>query len=321
MPGRVRIGISGWTYKGWRGKFYPSTLPHKKELAYAASLFSSIEINGTHYSLQRPSSFLKWAEETPDDFVFSVKASRYITHMLKLRNVEAPLANFFASGLLALGHKLGPILWQFSPRFVFDAAKLDAFFSLLPRTAADAAALARLHDSRLKGRAFTEPIGRSRPIRYAIEIRHDSFRSPEFIALLRRHRIALVCADTVDWPRLMDLTADFVYCRLHGSEVLYTSGYSAADLDLWASRVATWARGGEVPRNLIPGWPTQAPLGWDRQPNPAARNDYASPTPARRRTTRDVYVYFDNDAKVYAPADAQNLTTRVNALLNTANAA
>jgi uncharacterized protein YecE (DUF72 family) len=309
MPGRVRIGISGWTYKGWRGKFYPSDLPHKKELAYAASLFSSIEINGTHYSLQRPSSFLKWAEETPDDFVFSVKGSRYITHMLKLRNIEAPLANFFASGLLALGHKLGPILWQFSPRFIFDPEKLDAFFSLLPRTAADAAALARNHDSRLKGRAFTEPIGRSRPIRHAIEIRHDSFRSPEFIALLRRHRIALVCADTVDWPRLMDLTADFVYCRLHGSEVLYTSGYSPADLDLWASRVATWATGGEVTRNAQT---CAAPT----ENKDAARNDYASPKPARPRTARDVYVYFDNDAKVYAPVDAQNLTTRVNALLH-----
>jgi uncharacterized protein YecE (DUF72 family) len=300
MPGRVRIGISGWTYKGWRGKFYPSDLPHKKELPYAASLFSSIEINGTHYSLQRPSSFLKWAAETPDDFVFSVKASRYITHMLKLRNIEAPLANFFASGLLALGHKLGPILWQFPPRFIFDPEKLDAFFSLLPRTAADAAALACNHDARLKGSAFTEPIGRSRPIRHAIEIRHDSFRSPEFIALLRGHRIALVCADTVDWPRLMDLTADFVYCRLHGSEVLYTSGYSPADIDLWASRVATWASGAEVPRDLMQ--------------NGAPVNEYASATPARPRTTRDVYVYFDNDAKVYAPADAQTLNARINAL-------
>jgi uncharacterized protein YecE (DUF72 family) len=308
MPGRVRIGISGWTYKGWRGKFYPSDLPHKKELAYAASLFSSIEINGTHYSLQRPSSFLKWAEQTPDDFVFAVKGNRYITHMLKLRDAEQPLANFFASGLLALGPKLGPILWQFSPRFSFDPAKLDAFFSLLPRTAADAASLARSHDSRLEGRAFTDPGGPgSRTIRHAIEIRHESFRSPEFIVLLRRHRIALVCADTVEWPRLMDLTADFVYCRLHGSEVLYTSGYSSADLDQWASRVATWAHGGEVPRDLMQ--------------NDAPVNEYASPTPARPRTARDVYVYFDNDAKVYAPVDAQNLATRVNKLLNAAGAA
>ncbi|HWB33507.1 MAG TPA: DUF72 domain-containing protein [Acidobacteriaceae bacterium] len=301
MPGRVRIGISGWTYKPWRGKFYPAGLPQKKELSYAASLFPSIEINGTHYSLQTPASFQHWAAETPEDFIFSIKASRYITHMRKLRDIEQPLANFFASGLLALGPKLGPILWQFSPRFVFDEAKLDAFFSLLPHTTAAAAELARNHDARLKGRAFIDPGPRSRPMRHAIEVRHDSFRSPGFIRLLRRHRIALVCADTVEWPRLMDLTSDFVYCRLHGSEVLYTNGYTPGDLDLWAARVATWANGGEVPRDPIE--------------NGAPVNGYASSAPARTRALRDVYVYFDNDAKVYAPVDAQSLASRVNALL------
>ena len=293
--GQVRIGISGWNYKGWRGKFYPEKLPHKKELAFAASLFPSIEINGTFYSLQRPSSFLNWAEQTPDDFVFAIKGSRYITHMLKLRNVEQALANFFASGLLALGPKLGPILWQFPPNFAFNADRLESFFQLLPTTTSHAAELARRHDDRLKSRAFTDPLCK-RTIRHAVEIRHDSFRSPEFIKLLRRYRIANVVADTVEWPRLMDVTSDFIYCRLHGSEVLYTSGYSDADLDLWAARIAAWARGQDADRT-----------------HPA--NDFASPTPPRARATRDVFVYFDNDAKVYAPIDAQNLIARVNALL------
>jgi uncharacterized protein YecE (DUF72 family) len=296
MPGRVRIGISGWNYKGWRGKFYPPKLPHKKELAYAAGLFPSVEVNGTFYSLQRPSSFLTWVEQTPDDFVFAIKGSRYITHMLKLRNVEQALANFFASGPLALGRKLGPILWQFPPQFAANAERFEAFFNLLPHDTAAAAELARRHDHRLNGRAFTEAL-RNRPIRHAVEIRHESFRSPDFIRLLRRYRIANVVADTVDWPRLMDVSSDFVYCRLHGSEVLYTSGYSDDELDLWASRVAAWARGCEVDRAH-------------------PQNEFACTTPARKRATRDVFVYFDNDAKVYAPVDAQNLIVRVNRLLS-----
>jgi uncharacterized protein YecE (DUF72 family) len=295
LPGCVRIGISGWTYQPWRSDFYPKGLAQKKELAYAASLFPSIEINGTFYSLQRPSSFATWAEQTPDDFVFSIKGSRYITHMLKLRNAEQALANFFASGLLALGHKLGPILWQFPPNFQFNAAKLEDFFTLLPRDTHAAATLAQNHDDRLQGRAYTALI-RKRPIRHAMEIRHPSFVTPDFISLLRRHNIALVCADTVEWPLLMDVTSDFLYCRLHGSEVLYTSGYSDQALDQWAARIATWASGGEV-----------------------ADGDHASPKPARQRTTRDVYVYFDNDAKVHAPKDAQALIQRVNQLLSPTN--
>jgi uncharacterized protein YecE (DUF72 family) len=295
MPGRVRIGISGWNYKGWRGKFYPPKLPQKQELAYAASLFPSIEVNGTFYGLQRPSAFLSWVEQTPSDFVFAIKGSRYITHMLKLRGVEQALANFFASGPLALGPKLGPFLWQFPPQFAFNADRFEEFFKLLPHTTTAAAELARRHDQRLEGRAFTEAL-RHRPLRHAVEIRHESFRSPEFIKLLRRYRIANVVADTVDWPRLMDVTSDFVYCRLHGSEVLYTSGYTDIDLDLWATRIAAWARGQDCDRTH-------------------PENDFACTDPARPRAARDVYVYFDNDAKVYAPADAQNLITRVNALL------
>jgi len=295
MASRVRIGISGWNYKGWRGKFYPPKLRQKDELAYASGLFPSIEINGTFYGLQRPSSFLTWVEQTPRDFEFAIKGSRYITHMLKLKNVEQALANFFASGPLALGAKLGPFLWQFPPQLAFNAVRFEEFFNLLPQTTTAAAELARRHDQRLEGRAFTEPV-RHRPLRHAVEIRHESFRSPEFIRLLRRYRIANVVADTVDWPRLMDVTSDFVYCRLHGSEVLYTSGYTNADLDLWAARIRAWANGQDCDRTH-------------------PENAFACQDPPRDRTARDVYVYFDNDAKVYAPADAQTLIQKVNALL------
>jgi uncharacterized protein YecE (DUF72 family) len=290
LRGPVRIGISGWTYKPWRGVFYPKGLAQKKELSYAASLFPSIEINGTFYSLQRPSSFTAWFEQTPDDFVFAIKGSRFITHMRRLRAIEQPLANFFASGLLGLGSKLGPILWQFPPSFQFKPDLIEDFFSLLPRDTIAAATLAEKHDERPKGHASTEP-GKRRPLRHAMEIRHNSFVVPEFISLLRQYNVALVCADTVEWPRLMDVTSDFIYCRLHGSEVLYTSGYSNQALDQWAARVAAWATGQEV-----------------------ADGNHASPTPARQRSARDVFVYFDNDAKVFAPKDAQALAQRVDKL-------
>ncbi len=225
-PSDVRIGISGWTYTPWRGDFYPETLAQKHELAYASRRFNSIEINGTHYSLQRPSSFAIWDAATPDHFVFAIKGSRYITHMLKLRDVEAPLANFFASGPLRLGPKLGPILWQFPERFGFDADRLERFFQLLPRTGSEAARLAALHDGRMKHGVFLEPNGVGE-IRHAVEIRSETFCHPAFIALLRKHQIALVCADTVRWPLLMDLTTDFVYCRLHGNAKLYQKPLSA----------------------------------------------------------------------------------------------
>jgi uncharacterized protein YecE (DUF72 family) len=287
MTGTVRIGISGWTYPGWRGAFYPLGLPHRRELAYAAERFRSIEINGTFYGLQRPESFGRWRDETPDGFVFAVKGSRYITHMLKLKDVAAPLANFMASGVLRLGPKLGPILWQFPPRLPFDPGHFEAFLMMLPRDTVEASALARRHDARLDGRDWLES-DVAAPVRHAFEIRHDSFRSPAFVELLRRHGAALVCADTVDWPLLMDLTADFVYCRLHGSQELYVSGYDDDALDRWATRVHAWADG--------------------REPDDAVRA--AGPSP-RRPAGRDVYVYFDNDAKVRAPADAAALARRL----------
>ena len=291
--GDIRIGISGWRYKGWRGVFYPKGLPQRRELEYAASVFRSIEINGTFYSLQRPESFESWAAATPNDFVFAVKGPRFITHMKKLRDCETPLANFFASGLFRLGHKLGPILWQLPPNLGFDAKRLENFFKLLPRDTQKAATLARRHDHRLDNRADLRPRVKM-PLRHAIEIRHESFRVPEFIHLLREHDIALVCADTVDWPRLMDLTSNFVYVRLHGSKVLYVSGYEDVDIDTWACRVAAWATG--------------------KEPADAER---VITKPAAKRNARDVYVYFDNDAKVRAPFDAQSLILRVNQLLKT----
>ena len=285
--GDIRIGISGWNYAGWRGVFYPPKLAHKRELAYASSVFRTIEINGTHYSLQRPEDFARWAEETPDGFVFAVKGSRYITHMMKLRTPEAGLANFFAQGLLRLGPKLGPILWQFAPDFPFDRRRIEPFLALLPRDTEAALALARRHDYRVAGRAWLK-IDRKRKLRHAMEIRHESFVDPDFVALLRKYGVALVSADTVDWPLLMDLTSDFVYCRLHGADQLYASGYDAKAIAAWAKRVAAWAQGEE------------APDGWR-----------AGPRPALKRARRDVFVYFDNDAKVRAPFDAQALVARV----------
>src|SRR6266581_3434724 len=240
--GTVRIGISGWTYGGWRGSFYPPGLRHSDELSYASRQVDTIEINGTHYSLQRPDAFARWHDETPEGFVFAVKGSRFITHLKQLNDIETPLANFFASGVLRLEEKLGPFLWQFSPRFRFDPARLEHFFALLPRDTQMAAALAERHDERLSGRAWTQT-ERRRDLRHAIEIRHPSFLDPPFVALLRRHRVALVFADSVAWPYAEDLTADFVYLRLHGSEELYASGYSDEALDHWAARIKLWARG------------------------------------------------------------------------------
>ena len=286
--GDVRIGISGWRYAPWRGVFYPDGLPQRSELAFASRMLPTIEINGSFYSLQRPASYAAWHAETPPGFVFAVKGSRYITHMLKLREVGAALANFFASGVLRLEEKLGPILWQFPPQLGFDRERFDAFFAALPRDTAAALALAERHDERLAGRAWLA-IDRARPIRHAVEIRHPSFVDPTFIALLRRHRIALVVADTAGrWPLLEDLTADFVYLRLHGDEELYASGYGDAALDRWAARIAAWRSGGQVDDARL-----------------------ASSRPAPRRARRDVYVYFDNDVKVHAPYDAAHLAARL----------
>ncbi len=289
--GKIHIGISGWRYKGWRGVFYPDKLPQRRELEFASRKFDTIELNGSFYSLQRPGSFSHWDAETPEDFTFSIKGSRYITHMLRLRNAERALANFFAQGLLRFGPKLGPILWQLPPNFSFEPEQIELFLALLPTTQKQAAELARNHDNRLNNRAWFQ-VERDLPVRHALEIRHESFVCEKFIALLRRYGVGLVVADTVEWPLLMDVTASFVYCRLHGSEELYASGYEAEALDIWARRVVTWASGREV-----------------EDGRKASKRD------AAKRKRRDVYVYFDNDIKVRAPFDAAQLRERVTRLL------
>jgi uncharacterized protein YecE (DUF72 family) len=262
----VRIGISGWRYAPWRGVWYPEGLPQRRELEFCGRHFPTVEINGSFYSLQRPEYYDQWYRETPPGFLYSVKGSRYITHLLRLKNFERPLANFFASGIFNLRDKLGPFLWQFPPMFRFDAARLEPFFERLPRTTADALALARHRDARMTGRSRLA-IDAQRSLRHAVEIRHPSFMNEGFVALLRKHGIGLVVADTAGkWPKLFHVTSDFVYVRLHGDVKIYTSGYSERALASWARRIRKWDKDG-----------------------------------------RDVYVYFDNDVKVKAPFDALNL--------------
>ncbi len=282
--GALRIGISGWRYEPWRGVFYPEGLPQRAELGYASRKLASIELNGSFYSLQRPEYYAQWHDDTPDGFVFSVKGPRYITHMLKLRNAQAPLANFFASGVARLGAKLGPFLWQLPPMLGFDAARLDAFMAELPRDTVAAGALACRHDDKVAGRASLD-FGPGRPLRHALEVRHASFATPQLVELLRAHNVALVIADTAGkWPYLEDLTADFVYARLHGDAELYVSGYTPKALARWAERIRHWSTGGQ-----------------------AADAKLVAPAVAPVHAPRDVHVYFDNDAKVKAPRDAMRL--------------
>jgi uncharacterized protein YecE (DUF72 family) len=240
VGGDIRIGTSGWLYPPWRGVFYPPKLPHRKELAYLSSQLNTVEINGTFYSLQRPESFRNWFTQTPDDFVFAVKGARFITHMKKLNDVDTPLANFFASGVLALGHKLGPILWQLPPNLGFNPERLATFFEALPRSSAEAAWLARKHDDRLTDRSLTDAVG-DQPLRHALEVRHKSFETTSFTDLLREHAVSLVVADTAGrWPLIREVTADLVYLRLHGDVELYTSGYTDEALKAWAKEIRTW---------------------------------------------------------------------------------
>jgi uncharacterized protein YecE (DUF72 family) len=245
MP-QIRIGISGWTYPPWRRVFYPDGLPQRRELEFASRQVGSIEINGTFYALQQPESFRGWAEQTPDEFVFSVKGGRFITHLKKLRDVDTALANFLASGVLALGPKLGPLLWQLPPNLGYDAERVEAFVSLLPRTTTAAAELAAQHDDRVADRAWITTDA-DRPVRHAIEVRHASYETPSFFALLRAYGVAAVTADTAGrWPLIEEQTADFSYVRLHGAEELYSSGYSDEALDGWATKVRAWGQGRDV---------------------------------------------------------------------------
>jgi uncharacterized protein YecE (DUF72 family) len=288
--GDTRIGISGWRYGPWRGTFYPKGLAQRRELEYASRQINSIEINGSFYSLQRPQSYRQWYDETPEDFVFSLKGGRFITHMLKLRNVERPLANFFASGPLCLKEKMGPVLWQFPPQMSLMPERFETFFKMLPRDTVAAAELAKGHDERLKGRSWTKTDAK-RPIRYAVEIRHPSFETKAWVDLLRKHNVALCLADTAGrWPYAEDMTSDFVYARLHGDVELYVSGYGDSALDWWAARFKAWRQGTEPPDAKRLGG-----------------------KPAKKAKARDVFVYFDNDVKVRAPFDAMSLARRLGA--------
>lgn len=288
MP-RVLVGVSGWSYPPWRGVFYPPGLPQRLEFAYASRRFDALEVNGTFYSLQRPSTYAAWYEQSPPGFVLALKGPRYITHLRRLKDVRAPLANFFASGPLLLREKLGPVLWQFPPQMRFDPARFRAFFEMLPRDSRQAARLAREHDAWLAGRVHTDA-DRRRPLRYAVEFRHESFLTDGFVDLLREHGIALVVADVAGaFPTAEDVTADWVYLRLHGSRELYRSGYTPREIEYWARRIEAWRDG--------------------REPDGARR--IAAPAPLAPGG-RDVYVFFDNtDVRLRAPADARRLAARL----------
>jgi uncharacterized protein YecE (DUF72 family) len=274
VVGTVRVGISGWRYPAWRGDFYPKGLPQRRELEYAASQLTSIEVNGSFYSLQRPSSYAAWRAEATavrDDFVFAVKGPRYVTHLKRLKDVDVALANFFASGLLALGSTLGPVLWQLPESFRFDRDVLDDFLGRLPRSTAEAATHAERHDGKVPDDRALTTAQDDRPLRYAWEFRSPTFAVAEAYDVLRRYGVATVYADTAGrWPKVEEDTASFRYVRLHGDKELYASGYSDRALDEWAERCRGWAAAGQ-----------------------------------------DVFCYFDNDMKGYAPHDATRLIARL----------
>nr|WP_194956599.1 DUF72 domain-containing protein [Aeromicrobium phoceense] len=268
------IGVSGWSYTSWRGDFYPQGLARTKELAHVGSRLTAVEVNGTFYSLQRRTSFERWAAQTPEDFVFALKGSRYVTHLLKLAGAQTALANFFASGVLALGDKLGPIVWQLPATFAYDPERIEGFLGALPRTMEEAGRLAAQHDDRLPPeRALTEPVADG-PVQHVLEVRHPSFADPRYAEQLRRHDVAAVWTDAPKpWP-VLDLPSSTVaYARLHGHTRLYASRYSDASLDTWAQRCRRW-----------------------------------------REEGRDVHVYFDNDSEGHAPHDAERLLGRLRAI-------
>lgn len=285
--GRVRIGVSGWNYDSWRGGYYPEDLAKKDQLAYLGKRFSTLELNASFYSLRSPDNYWDWAAAVPEGFVFAVKGSRFITHNKKLKDTHLALANFVASGVLALGPRLGPLLWQLPDNQRFDEERLDRFLDSLPRGTEAMAALARDHGEQVEGRSLTETDA-NHHVRHALEARHESWFVPEAVRVLRRHGVALVVSDAADWPLTEELTAGFVYVRLHGGRRTYASRYTDGDLDHWAARIHRWRDGGE--------------------PDDARRiTDRVLP----RRKSRDVYVYFDNDQQAHAPRDAERLVERL----------
>ncbi|MDK8873762.1 DUF72 domain-containing protein [Paracoccus sp. SSJ] len=260
--GKIRIGIGGWTYEPWRGSFYPEKLAQKRELEYASRQLSSIEVNGTYYGSQKPESFQKWHDETPEGFVFSLKAPRYATNRKVLADAGETVERFLNSGVTLLGDKLGPINWQFMATKKFDPVDFEAFLKLLP------------------------PSHEGRALRHVVEVRHDSFRVPEFIELIRAHHVAAVLSADGEFPQIADPTADFVYARIMGTAEDEALGYSPEMLDLWAQRARTWAAGG-------------APEGLDHVGNAAGSGP------------RDVYLYVISGHKVRNPHAAMALIERL----------
>ena len=282
----IRVGISGWRYAPWRGSFYPKRLIQKKELYYASRTVNTIEINGSFYALQTPERYASWYDDVPADFKFSVKGPRFITHIQRLREVEVPIANFFASGVLELGNKLGPILWQFPPSFKFDKQQFRHFLTLLPQDTQAARACAENCAPEIRHPGL-KPVKKA-ALRYSVEIRNESFRDPEFIELLREFNLALVVADTAGrWPQMEDITSDFVYLRLHGDAELYKSGYSPEALERWFERMKLWSQG--------------------QQPEDAKLTLAATHNAKGKDKPRDIYCYFDNTDKLWAPYDARKI--------------
>ena len=257
--GTIRVGVGGWTYEPWRGTFYPENLPQKRELEHASRQLTSIEINGTYYGSQKPASYTKWHDETPDDFVFSLKAPRFAMNRTVLAEAGNTITRFFNSGVTELKAKLGPINWQFLPTKKFDPADFEAFLKLLPREIA------------------------GRPLRHAVEVRHESFRTPGFIALAREHGVAVVIAGDSGYPQIADPTAPFVYARIMGTKAAEAKGYSEASLKNWAARARAWAAG-SVPDDL----------------------EYVQPRTGHGEP-RDVFLYVISGHKVRNPAAAMSL--------------
>lgn len=258
----IKVGIGGWTFEPWRGAFYPDKLPQTRELAYAAERLTSIEVNGTYYGSQKPATFRKWADETPDGFIFSLKGSRYTTNRRVLAEAGPSIEKFVTSGIAELGPKLGPILWQFMPAKKFDPEDFGAFLALLPKTIDGV------------------------KLRHAVEVRHDSFKVPEFVDLARKHDVAIVYAHSDEYPEIADTASGFVYARLQKSQEKPVTGYTAKELDLWAERAKLWAAGRH---------PEDLPL-------------MATAPPAK---PRDVFIYFISGAKVCNPAAAMALIERL----------
>ena len=265
----MRIGLSGWSYRHWRSRFYPEGLPASRQLEYIAARFNTVEINRTFYSLVKPAWFRRLRDHTPSDFQFAVKGSRFITHMKKLSGVEVALANFFASGLLELGERLGPILWQLPATFPLDLARLEAFFQLLPRSHQAIADLADMHNR--DGIEVVQPQADSL-VRHALEVRHPRCLSKEAMELAARFDVCLAASHSSRWPYIEQPTTDFMYFRLHGPEALYASSYTEDQLRAWAGRLSSWQVSDAVVGKSF-----------------------------------DVYIYFDNDEKAHAPRNAMRL--------------